>query len=384
MEQRSFTTGKDEVVVDELSDFFRPSSSFWASIATLATTPPSPQRGTTSERDYQIDLFQSGDAEGVAQLFREVYGDGYPLKIVYDRDQLVAAFQDKEYIPVVARAPDNRIVGFTSLYRPAPYKGVFEAGLSLVSPDYRNTSIYGLLARHAVRTSRTIPELEVLYFEGVCNHIIAQRAGAMFRHIETAMEIDLMSKEAYEGESAPGRVSTVDAFRTFTQKPHTVYVPEVYEECIRYIYDGFDDSRTRVPSTAGLPTGQSTDMAARLFDFARLARITVHEAGGDFEARFDAEECRMRDRNCAVIQVWLKLSHPWVGKVANLLRNRGFFLGGILPRWFGEDGLLMQKVQVQPNWEGINLYSDRAKRILEMIREDWGAVRGKQAGDLYI
>jgi hypothetical protein len=65
------------------------------------------------------------------------------------------------------------------------------------------------------------------------------------------------------------------------------------------------------------------------------------------------------------------LSCPWIGEAADILRNRGFFFGGVLPRWFGEDGLLMQKVLVRPNWEGINLYTDRAVQILRFIKDDW-------------
>ena len=71
------------------------------------------------------------------------------------------------------------------------------------------------------------------------------------------------------------------------------------------------------------------------------------------------------------IQVWLKLSWPWTGAVVNILRDRGFFLGGILPRWFGEDGFLMQKILHRPNWEGISLHTNRAAQILGFIRNDW-------------
>ena len=44
---------------------------------------------------------------------------------------------------------------------------------------------------------------------------------------------------------------------------------------------------------------------------------------------------------------------------------------GSFPLWFGTDGLLMQKVAGRPNWEGINLYSDRAREILGIVRKDW-------------
>ena len=68
----------------------------------------------------KISTFQPGDALGVARLFTAVYGDGYPVKLVYDPDALVAAFESGENIPVVARASDGEIVGYIALYRSAP------------------------------------------------------------------------------------------------------------------------------------------------------------------------------------------------------------------------------------------------------------------------
>lgn len=325
-----------------------------------------------SKRGYTIDLFKPSDAAGVAHLFKKIYGDGYPVKIVYNPEQLVAGFESGEYIPVLARTPDNRIVGYTSVYRSAPHRGLYEVGQTLVLPDYRKTPVAGLLFRYITRVVPTIPGLEVLFCEGVCNHTHTQRAGIMFKHVETAIEIDLMPAEAYEKEqAASGRVSTLDMFRTFVQKPHVVYVPEVYEDYSRYVFNGLDDSRTVSVSTDDLPSGGSTEIATQVFDFAQLARVTVDEIGVDFEGAFDTEEKRLEDRHCKVIQVWLKLSWPWIGAVVDILRNRGFFLGGILPRWFGKDGFLMQKVLVQPNWEGINLHTDRARHILRFIKDDW-------------
>ncbi|HNQ64276.1 MAG TPA: GNAT family N-acetyltransferase [Syntrophorhabdaceae bacterium] len=325
-----------------------------------------------SKHPFRIYSFKPDDATGVAQLFREVYGDGYPIKIVYNPEQLVTAFENNEYIPVVARTPDNRIVGFSSLYRSAPHRGVYEAGLFLVLPDYRNTYIFGMLSKHAVKIAPTIPGLDVLFAENVCNHTLTQRAGILFKHIETAIEIDLMPADAYERmDATPGRVSTVNMFRTFVHNPHIVYVPAVYEAPVRYIYDGFDDNRTLILSTDTLPSASSTEINTQFFDFAQLVRVTVYHAAIDFERAFDIEEKRIKDRHCAVIQVWLKLSWPWTGAVVNILRDRGFFLGGILPRWFGEDGFLMQKILHRPNWEGISLHTNRAAQILGFIRNDW-------------
>ncbi|MCX8021541.1 MAG: hypothetical protein N2745_02060 [Syntrophorhabdaceae bacterium] len=325
-----------------------------------------------NRQDYTIDFFIPTDAEGVAQLFREVYGEEYPVKIVYNPEQFIKGVERRDYVPVVARTKERRVVGFSSLYHSAPYRGIYEVGLTLVSPDYRNTPIFGLLSRHIIKAIPSIPGLEVLFLESVCNHTITQKAGVMFKLIATAIEIDLMPAEAYENEkSATGRVSTLNMFRTFVHRPHTVYVPEVYSESIRYIYDGLDDSRTLIPSTKPLPVDGLTEISTEIFDFAQLARLSIDEVGADFGAALEAEEKHIQDKKCEVIQVWIKTSWPWVGEVTDILKNRGFFLGGILPCWFGEDGLLMQKVIPRPNWEGINLYTERATQILRFIKDEW-------------
>jgi hypothetical protein len=101
-----------------------------------------------------------------------------------------------------------------------------------------------------------------------------------------------------------------------------------------------------------------------------VARLAVYAAGADFESTFDEQEKTICEKGAMVIQTWLKLGCPWINRVVDILRERGYFLGGILPRWFDVDGMLMQKIIGQPNWEGIQLYTERAKKILEIIKKD--------------
>ncbi len=48
-------------------------------------------------------------------------------------------------------------------------------------------------------------------------------------------------------------------------------------------------------------------------------------------------------------------------------------LGGLLPRWFDTDGLLMQKIIGEPCWDGMQIHFDRAKSLVDMVRTDWSA-----------
>jgi len=40
-------------------------------------------------------------------------------------------------------------------------------------------------------------------------------------------------------------------------------------------------------------------------------------------------------------------------------------------RWFDEDGLLMQKITGLPNWEGIRIHSERMKKVMDFVKQDW-------------
>lgn len=52
-----------------------------------------------------------------------------------------------------------------------------------------------------------------------------------------------------------------------------------------------------------------------------------------------------REHRRVLSKLELKPSEPWVGDAVELLRKRKYFF----------DGMLMQKVMVRPNWEGIAL-----------------------------
>ena len=88
-------------------------------------------------------------------------------------------------------------------------------------------------------------------------------------------------------------------------------------------------------------------------------------------AVFTAEEKRIIATNVKVIQVWLKLSWQWAGRLADFLADSGYVIGGVLPQWFGEDALFMQKIIARPNWEDINVFSDRAHTIRDFVKSDW-------------
>jgi hypothetical protein len=323
-------------------------------------------------QSYVFDLFRPEDAEGVVHLFRTVYGEGYPISTFIDPKRLIEENAAGRTVSSVARTPKGDIVGHNAIFCSAPYKKVYESGAGLVHPAYRGGA--GIFTGMGVHGAKIAPQfgVEALFGEPVCNHVFAQRATAGIGWITQALEVDLMPAAAYDREkSASGRVSTLLDFKTLKPKPHEVFLPRAYEEPLHHLYGGLDDQRQiRISTDAQLPE-IPTGLDTQVFDFAQVARIAVNQAGPDFSALLVQEEKKLSARNVIVFQVWLNLSWPWIEAIVSRLQSLNYFLGGLLPRWFDTDGMLMQKIIGRPNWEGIQLYFDRAKKLLEWVRDDW-------------
>lgn len=324
-------------------------------------------------QEYDIDLFRPEDAVGVTNLFTTVYGKEYPIKTFIDPDRLIRENKAGRTISSVARTSKGDIVGHNALFNSAPYDRIYESGAGAVHPLYRGGGgIFTGLIIHGMDVGAERFGVEAIYGEAVCNHIFSQKATSKIGAITRAVEVDLMPASAYEKEqSSSGRVSSILDFVIKKPKHHAVYLPAMYEQSLRLMYEGLEEYRTFNLSDEELPDNLSTEIKTQIFDFAQVARMAVLQVGSDFPAAFDSEENAAQASGVMVLQVWLKLSCPWVGQVVDELRGRGYFLGGALPRWFDKDGLLMQKILERPNWEGMHIHFERAQKIVDMVKADW-------------
>ncbi|MCE5334668.1 MAG: hypothetical protein LLG06_08740 [Desulfobacteraceae bacterium] len=192
------------------------------------------------------------------------------------------------------------------------------------------------------------------------------------------LAVDLMPAEAYEmDEGVAGRVAGLVDFRIVRPSAQTVYLPQAYEPELRDLYEGFEDG-CRIDTGSGtIPWGLKSKVETTVLDFAQLAKHCFHEAGEDFGEAIDAAEAESAGRGCVIHHVVLNLSYPWRGRHVDMLRSRGYFFGGLLPRWFDDGGFLMQKTKDTPNWDGIKLFSERARKIGEIARVDWAGTAGR-------
>lgn len=324
-----------------------------------------------NEADYRIDTFRPEDAHGVGDLFRSVYGEDYPIKLAYSPSALIAAFEKGENIPAVARTSSGKVIGYEALYRSAPNPNLYEAGQGLVTADIRGKGILQRINDYLINVLLPTLDAEGVFGEPVCNHIYSQKTWSSVNTVETAIEVDLMPAETYETEaSATGRVAAVLAFRMHRHRKQKIILPACYSSQIESIYANLHEHHDFEMAGNELPVFAS-NIGIQVFDFAKVARMTVRDIGPDLDAVLSQQEEALKERGIIVFQAWLSLSSPFIGHAVKVLRTHRYFFGGILPGWFGADGLLMQKVMQTPNWKGIHLFSDRAKRILDFVHKDW-------------
>jgi hypothetical protein len=324
-----------------------------------------------SNVQYTVDLFRPEDAQGVARLFEDVYGNGYPIRLYYDPEKLIQANHTGECRSVVARTTHGRIVGVHNLVRSAPYDSTYEWAAGLVLKEYRSMGISERIVQCLLNDLVPMLGIEEVFGEPALNQLLIQKMSAGIGFVETALELALMPQSLYSGDkSAAGRVATLLQFRCFKPRPHTVYIPYLYEKELRFLYSALEDRRTLVPVSEDGLAGVDSEIRMQIFDFAQVARIAIQHAGQDLDSQLAQLEEDSLSRNVMVVQAWLKLDSPTVASAVHVLRSRGYFIGGILPRWFDTDGLLMQKLRCSPDLQSIVLYSDRAREIFQIVTQD--------------
>ena len=329
-------------------------------------------------QSYVIDRFQPADACGVARCFFTVYGDAYSLDTVYSPEALIQANADGTLYSIVARSSRGDVLGHCALF-PAPHCGsLYEAGMLVVVPAYRSGAIASQLVRYGLDVLAPQVPAQEIFGKAVCNHSISQKIGADCGFIETALELDYIPEEAYKKEqSAAGPVSALWMFRCYRDQPHEVFFPETYEEILGYIYSGISNRRTLTKISGTSPLPAQSQMQLRFFSLQNIARIYFKLVGSDFNTMLEGLEQQARARGSTIMQVYLPLAAAPAAAAIETLRSQGYFLGGVLPRWFDGDGLMMQKLYAEPHFDTIRLYSERAEKLLAFIKKDWSAAAGK-------
>ncbi len=322
---------------------------------------------------FVVERFKPEDARGVAHLFYSIYGSAYPFETYYIPERILEENSNGNIYSVVARTPQGDIIGHGALYRSSPHnQNLYEIGQYIVRKNYRDT--FAAFKINQYISEKLVKEVspDGIFGEAVCNHIITQKSCHIIGMKDVAIELDLMPEETYKKEhNASGRVSCVISIKLFNDTLREIFIPSLYKEEIDYILNDLNIQRTITCLCDEIPSDLKSNIDVKFFNFASVGRFNVITGGSDFDIVAGELEKEGIKNNITVFQFFINLGKPWSGRIIESLRKKGYFFGGYIPRWFDSDSILMQKNHLLPDFSNIKLYSEKAKKILSLIRSDW-------------
>ena len=337
------------------------------------------------EEKFQVVAVDAGNADKVATIFRVLYGEDFPVRDVYQPEVLWREIEAGRLAAALAIDGAKRPVGYISFFTPSPNPRLWEAGNLLVDPDYAHTNVAGMLTGFYFNPQHSeLQNCDGIFSQAVCCHYYTQVSGNKAGLVDCALELDLLDgasfKDGKSNKAAMPRVSCVLSFKELSNPAVAPqYLPVRYEEKLRQIAAPLSP-RKFLSSTESLPLAGDTVRVDKYYELAKSWKVAVSSIGGDWASVVAELLADAKRRDLVSLQVVLNTACPAIGAAIEMLRTQGFFFGGLAPRWFGADGVMMQQLfDSEPDYENTKLYSPEAKDLLAFIREDKAAVAAEQS-----
>lgn len=326
-----------------------------------------------ADNAFRIVPVDDANAAFVGTVFRSIYGDDFPVKDVYQPNILAREIRAGRVAASLAFDESGRPAGYISLFKNAPNPRLWEGGNLVVDPAYKHhTDLSAQLFSHYFNSSiNSSLDGDGIYGEAVCHHYFTQVGCAKSGMVDCAIELDQLDGASFkDGKAESERVACVLNFLEMTDPPAPEYLPPQYADVLGGLAQPLRP-RSFLAAKTPLPASGITVREDKYHESARTWKTAVREVGADWPAVLEELLGEAAHRRIISLQVTLNTSCPHIGDATNLMRRRGFFLGGLAPRWFGTDGVLLQKVLgKEPDYDGIRLYTKTARDLLGYIKAD--------------
>jgi hypothetical protein len=325
---------------------------------------------------FNIVPVDRSNAALVGDVFRTAYGDSFPVGYVYQPDALLQEVFQGRLRAALALDGEKRAAGYVSVFKSAPNPKLWEAGNLVVDPAYKHTDVSSLLL--AAYSNGTLYAKETgdgLWSEAVCCHYFTQVANIKSGGADVALELDQLDGPSFIGNrTGSARVSCVLDFLESNAPDSPIYVPAMYAPILKKLLQPLYP-RVALQCSDSLPEAGPTRHEERYYEPVHTWKISVHSIGADWQDFAAGVMAEAKRRGVVSLQIVLNMACPHLDAAVQVLKSHGFFLGGLAPRWFGSDGLLMQQVLGQETeYEHIKLYSATAKEILAWIQAERAAM----------
>ena len=329
-----------------------------------------------TETAFRILPVDRSNAALVGAVFRTAYGDAFPVVYVYQPDALLEEISCGRLAAALALTEENRAAGYVSMFKNAPNQNLWEAGNLVVVPDYKQTDVSSLLfAAYFNGALAGGTSNDGLMGEAVCCHYFTQVGNIKAGASDVALELDQLDGPSFIGNrTGSARVSCVLAFLENSAPEGPIYLPAIYAPILAKLLQPLQP-RIVLHDAAPLPTTGTTQREERYYQSVQTCKFSVHSIGADWPVFAAGVVAEAKRRGVVSLQIILNMACPQLDAAVQTLKSNGFFFGGLAPRWFGPDGLLMQQVLGQETeYEHIKLYSATAKEILAWIQAERAAI----------
>ena len=323
-----------------------------------------------AETSFRLQCLDETNVAYVPEVFRAVYGDAYVDQSVYQPQALLRKIDQGKLCAVVALDANGRPAGYAALGATTPNPFLWENKGLVVVPEYKNTNVGTMLVTAWGNPADWPSRVKGLFGAPVCHHYFAQIFCAKAGWVASTLQLDLFDAAILQDRpDGLSRVSCVQFFSPMPPAPSPSYWPGEYGGFLATI-SRVRQEPTGMLSTAPLPAVTATRLDSKTTPSSRNLRVNVFRIGGDWPEAVRDLLAEARRQRMVSIQMFLDTSCACIGEAVRILREHGFFLGGLAPRWFGADGLLMQRVTVDTRYDLLKLYSEPAQQLLEFIRAD--------------
>jgi len=331
------------------------------------TKPPPPD-----DPVYDIRPITPDEAGDVAKLIYRTYGYTYAKEDLYYPDKIRRALLQGDKFGVIARTRSGRAAGMFAVLRSTD-SDIGEVGEAVVDVDHRRRGLMKRMLQMLIDAAQE-RGMSAVFGEAVTVHDISQRVNQHFQMESTALLLAFLPTQRFHGlfDEYPQPISIVIELRPLV--PYDVvrpYLPPDYAPILTEIYTALGaqvEPPTRDPSTP--PLGSEAVVDTRISYRFRHASLVVETPGADL-----AEQVQqvLHDIDDTILSIYvdLPLDDPHTPDQSRQLRDVGFVLAGIMPRFHqNRDYLRLQRPLVKLEADPIVVHSDLAHMLKSTILEE--------------
>jgi serine/threonine-protein kinase RsbW len=312
---------------------------------------------------------QPADAPGVTACVKEVYGDSYAHRALYDPEQIVRMNRTGELVSIVAVHGESQVVGHYALERPDLGR-IAEEGEALVLPEHRHEHLMecmrGRLEEEAQRLSLT-----GVFGRAVTNHCFTQKVQERFSLHPCALSLGVLPKTFHNMPQAlPQRLSLLLAFKYLVRPKTTVAgLPSRHQGMCQAIYDQFGVS-IEPPPAKSVPAAGEVDLDVT--PGLQMTTIRVRTVGVDTPAKVGQARRDLCDRKgIESIILEMPLAQSGTAAACEELEKDGFFFSGIGPDFAVDgDALRLQHLTTELDVSLLQIEKPFARELVSYVASE--------------